>query len=91
MNKKDQSKLPPFEVLEENDERVVFKRVLPRNNRSKKEQWEIEMQLPKLSLHYFDLEDLNNLKQIEADISGSYEPTKDNSSILSSITKYLLK
>ncbi len=56
-----------FEVLEKNDEEVVLKRVLsPRNGKSRVD---IELSLPKLSVKYFDANELEGLQDIASAIT----------------------
>lgn len=56
-----------FELLEKNDEEVVLKRVLsPKNGKSR---IDIELSLPKLSIQYFDVKELEGLQEIASTIT----------------------
>lgn len=56
-----------FEFLEKNDEEVVLKRVLsPKKGKSR---IDIELSLPKLSIQYFDVNDLEELQEIASTIT----------------------
>lgn len=56
-----------FELLEKNDEEVVLKRVLsPKNGKSR---IDIELSLPKLSIQYFDVNELEGLQEIASTIT----------------------
>lgn len=56
-----------FEVLEKDKDVVVLKRVLPK--RYGKRRKDVEMSLPKLSVHYFDTEEIQRLQEIALQIS----------------------
>ncbi len=56
-----------FEVLEKNDEEVVLKRVL--SPRKGKRRVDIELSLPKVSIKYFDTNELEGLQDIASDIT----------------------
>lgn len=56
-----------FELLEKNDEEVVLKRVLsPKNGKSR---IDVELSLPKLSIQYFDVNELEGLQEIASNIT----------------------
>ena len=56
-----------FEVLEKNDEEVVLKRVL--SPRKGKRRVDIELSLPKVSIKYFDTNEVEGLQDIASDIT----------------------
>lgn len=56
-----------FELLEKNDEEVVLKRVLSQKNG--KSRIDIELSLPKLSIQYFDVNELEGLQEIASTIT----------------------
>ena len=56
-----------FEVLKKDKDVVVLKRVLPMKNGKRRK--DVEMSLPKLSVHYFDTEELQHLQEIALQIS----------------------
>ena len=56
-----------FEVLKKDNDVVVLKRVLPMKNGKRRRN--VEMSLPKLSVHYFDTEELLRLQEIALQIS----------------------
>ena len=56
-----------FEVLKKDKDVVVLKRVLPMKNGKRRK--DVEMSLPKLSVHYFDTEELQRLQEIALQIS----------------------
>ena len=56
-----------FEVLEKNDEEIVLKRVL--SPRKGKRRVDIELSLPKVSIKYFDTNELEGLQDIASDIT----------------------
>lgn len=58
-----------FELLEKNDEEVVLKRVLSRKNGKRRS--DIELSLPKLSIQYFDVNELEGLQDIASTITKS--------------------
>ena len=72
-----------FETLSEDENSIVLKRVLTRQG-SKKDKSEIEMSLPKLTLHLFDEEDLQRLKEIEEELS-SKSKSKTSSTLLATL------
>jgi len=89
---KDKRKNIGFEVLSENEDQVVFKRVLSANV-SSKEKLKREMNLPKVTLSYFDKHDIENLQQIQNEIADQYVLKKDNTGfyILKIIKNFLLR
>ena len=56
-----------FEVLEKNDEEIVLKRVL--SPLKGKRRVDIELSLPKVSIKYFDTNELEGLQDIASDIT----------------------
>lgn len=81
-----------FEVLSENEDGVIFKRVLKKNI-SAKEKKKREMNLPKVTIHYFDEEDLEELHKIQYQISEKYVVKQGNmfSISLRAIADFLIK
>lgn len=73
-----------FEVLKKDQDVVVLKRVLPKKHG--KRQKNIEMSLPKLSIHYFDTDDLQRLQKIALRLSE----TKSKMAIKNSIRYKIL-
>ena len=53
-----------FEILTENEEAITFKRVLTKN-RPVKDNRKIEMSLPKVTIQYFDEDDIERLNEIQ--------------------------
>ena len=58
-----------FVVVSNDNESAVFKRTINRNGRTAKEIKKIEASLTTTTLHYFDKDDFDNLKRIEAELS----------------------
>lgn len=56
-----------FEVLEDTGTEIILKRVL--KQRTNKSRYDEEMALPKVSVHYFDEEDLKQLQEIAFKLS----------------------
>lgn len=56
-----------FELLEKNDEEVVLKRVL--SSKNGKSRIDVELSLPKLSIQYFDVNELEGLQEIASNIT----------------------
>jgi hypothetical protein len=81
-----------FEVLSENDDSVVFKRVLKKNIPAK-EKKKREMNLPKVTIHYFDEEDLEELHKIQNQLSEKYVVKEGNVFVISlkAIADFLVK
>lgn len=61
-----------FEVLEDNDDSVVLKRVISSKGKKKEDVTKIELGLPKVTIHYFNENDFNVLKEIEKDLYHVY-------------------
>ncbi len=61
-----------FEVLEDNEDSVVLKRVISSKGKRKEDVTKIELGLPKVTIHYFDENDFNILKEIENDLCHIY-------------------
>lgn len=76
-NKPFKEKERAFEVLDVDKKRVVFKRILPSKGRSAKETRKLELQQPKVVLHFFDENDLKSLNAIEVKISEAYQKPKE--------------
>lgn len=56
-----------FEILEDTGTEVVLKRVLKQH--TNKSRYNEEIALPKVSVHYFDEEDLKQLQEIASQLS----------------------
>lgn len=56
-----------FEILEDNGDSIVLKRVL-KQKYSNKDRYKEEMALPKLIVHYFNDEEIDKLQKIEEEI-----------------------
>ena len=69
--KTDKNNSIDFVVVSNDNESAVFKRTINRNGRTAKEIKKIEASLPTTTLHYFDKDDFDNLKRIEAELSIS--------------------
>ena len=59
-----------FEVLSKDEDTIVLKRVISSKKRKPKEKEKIEMSLPKLSVHYFDIEKLEYLQSIATNLNN---------------------
>lgn len=81
-----------FEILKDNNEHVVFKRVLSPNIPSKVRK-KREMELPKLTVSYFNREDIEKLQALQAEIANNYVIKKDGEFILllRAIKDFLIK
>ncbi|WP_426065392.1 hypothetical protein [Flavobacterium sp. DSP2-3-1] len=81
-----------FEVLTENNEHVVYKRVLSSNipNKVRKKR---EMELPKVTISYFEKDDIERLHAIQAELANTYVIKKDGEFILiiRAIKDFLIK
>ena len=82
-----------FEVLRKDDNSVTFKRVIPQRNRNEKETRAIELDLTKVTVKYFDKDDLVHLQKIGDGIYKTYTihsksiPQKVISSVVDFVTK----
>lgn len=61
-----------FEVLHKDNNSVTFKRLIPLKNRNEKEVRKVELDLTKVTVKYFDKEDLIHLQKIGDGIYKSY-------------------
>lgn len=76
-----------FELLEINDEEVVLKRVLsPKNGKSR---IDIELSLPKLSIQYFDVNELEGLQEIASTITKRLVEKRQKRSLILKIISLL--
>lgn len=57
-----------FEVFESDENSVVYKRVLPDKGRTKKELIKHELDQPRATMHLFDQNDIQKLKEIEKEL-----------------------
>lgn len=93
MNKEEARTKIGFEVLRKDDNSVTFKRVIPNRNRDKKQTRAIELDLTKVTVKYFDKEDLVHLQKIGDGIYKTYTiqsksiPQKVISSVVDFVTK----
>ena len=69
-----------FEVFESDENSVVFKRVVPDKGRKAKEVQEIELNLPKATMHLFNQDDIARLKIIEKELMRQIELVQPNKS-----------
>lgn len=58
-----------FDVFEKNDDKVVLKRVL--SSRKGKSRKDIEIMLPKLSIQFFEIDELEQLQEIASQLTKS--------------------
>jgi hypothetical protein len=65
-----------FDVLNKDKGAVVLKRVLPTTNRRR--QAHAETFLPKLSVHYFEVRDVERLQSLAAEISERQRQAKNS-------------
>lgn len=79
------SKNVGFEILKDTGSEIVLKRVLTERISSKK-RYEKEMTLPKVVISYFEVEDLNNLQELAANISSRMLEQRDNNN-----TKFFMR
>lgn len=91
MTKTTENKLG-FEVVEETDDNIVFKRVL-QGKMSAKEKKKKEMHLPKVTFHYFDKEDIERLQEIQSQLADKYVEKNDGEFVirLKALRDFLLK
>lgn len=91
-NRKTESKLG-FEVLSKSDDGVVYKRVLNNNSISSKERRKREMDLPKVTMLFFDIDDIENLQRIQNEtiVEASNENLRKISKTLNTIKNILVK
>lgn len=78
-NNMNQNKNIGFDVLEKNEEEVVLKRVLPLKNG--KPRHDVELSLPKLSVHYFDIDDLEILQAIAEEMAKRIAKNREKRSL----------
>lgn len=78
-----------FEVLETKKNSVIFKRKISPKGRSKKDVHKIEMDLPKATIHYFDMEDYIKLKKIEKEILENQIVKKEQRSFVHYLFHFL--
>ncbi len=77
-----------FEVLEDTGTEIILKRVL--KQRTKKSRYDEEMALPKLSVQYFEEEELKRLQEIAMELSVIINKRKkEELSYWSKILKFL--
>lgn len=69
-----------FEVLENTGTEIILKRVLKQRPNSNKSRYRDEMALPKLSIHYFEGDDLRQLQEIAIRISSRIVEKRKNDS-----------
>jgi hypothetical protein len=81
-----------FEVLTENEDGVTFKRVLS-TKRPAKENRKIEMELPKVTIHYFDKDDIERLNKIQIELAEKYVVKRENTLTISikALKDFLMK
>ncbi|MBK8514670.1 MAG: hypothetical protein IPL56_20930 [Saprospiraceae bacterium] len=81
-----------FEVLTENEDGVTFKRVLS-TKRPAKENRKIEMGLPKVTIHYFDKDDIERLNKIQIELAEKYVVKRENTFTISikALKDFLMK
>ena len=81
-----------FEVLNETEDHVVYKRVLSPNipNKERKKR---EMELPKLVISYFDKSDLEHLQRLQSEIANKIVVKKEGEFVivLKALKKFLTK
>lgn len=69
MKKTSKKKNGPFEVVTNDENKIVLKRASSKGQKGTK-----SSEGKHLSLHYFDEEDYRNLKKLEKQINASYVP-----------------
>lgn len=81
-----------FEIASEDDDKVVYKPVLP-SKMSKKERKKRELKLPQLTISYFDKEDIERLKEIQLEIADEFVIKKNGEFMiwLNAIKNFLTK
>ncbi len=81
-----------FEVLNETEDHVVYKRVLS-SNIPIKERKKREMELPKVVVSYFDKSDLEQLQRLQSEIAHHIVVKKNGEFIivLRALKKFLTK
>jgi hypothetical protein len=67
-----------LEIVTSDSEMAVYKRIIPRHGRSAKHLKKVQENSPTATLHFFDIDDFNNLKSIEAELSQSLEGKYSN-------------
>ncbi len=67
-----------FEVLSKNEDGVTFKRVLS-TKRPAKENRKIENSLPKVTIRYFDKDDIERLNKIQVELEAGNALKRENS------------
>lgn len=78
-NLMNQNKNFGFEVLEKTEEEVILKRVLPL--KKGKHRHDVELSLPKLSIHYFDIDDLEVLQAIAEEMAKRIAKKREKHSL----------
>lgn len=67
-----------FEILKNDGDSIVLKRVLKQKN-SNKNRYKDEMALPKLIIHYFDDKEIDKLQKIEEELVKKIIASRRNS------------
>lgn len=80
-----------FEIVTADDDAAVYRQVLKKGGRTAKDIKKLEGRLPTATLHYFDKEDFENLKRIEAELIELYNKnlSRNKSSVLDSFFSFL--
>ncbi len=71
-----------FEVLSKDENTIILKRVISPRNRKNKDKEKIEMSLPKLSVHYFDVTELEHLQSIALELNNGTNKKETNKNFL---------
>lgn len=75
-----------FEILKKDDDVIILKRVLPLKKGKRREN--IEMTLPKLSVHYFGVREVEHLQQIALELSERKSSKRVRRTIKSKIMSF---
>ncbi len=78
-----------FEVLEDNGDSITLKRVLKKKTAAKN-RYNEEMALPKLTVHYFDKDEIQKLQEIEKELIAEFT-TYRKVSIYKKVISFILR
>ena len=82
-----------FEVLRKDDNSVTFKRLIPLKHRNEKEARAVELDLTKVTVSYFDKDDLIHLQKIGDGIYKTYVEKSKNipQKVLGTVVDFVTK
>ncbi len=86
---KENNEKPLFELKESQDDKLIFKRVVKTQGKSKNEITFLVNQLPTATVHVMSESDFQRLKKIEQELNSQIKLVKEKHSIREAIFKFL--